>query len=624
MATVKLEKRDDDDEIEALAAKMAEANKAKLAQQQQQQAQLANGLTPVLIRPGQPGISSFFRATGQPTPAPAPVVPQDDDDTAKGRFGWETVGSIPFPHIFRHGEKYVPVTLFEQKVLEKLKYLLKPDIYSCTCIRSVYVTPNEARLLCDINARHCDFYYFKSQNPFTLNDLLVKVSDAKEFYSFLEVVHKKLTKRSTDPSDRCGFYKINGESVVPYTMKAGVKFVPLFYFEGETDNLKTKSEIISGWDLSYLKFCCKVQGIRNELFANDQYAVVSMADIKEHFPVGTEFVEYWPNEPNISLNGYSNSVLSAAGVWTRMPTTPPEAFTFTEQQKNIPASRVLVSAQNTILTPSAPIRSQPQGKEPARTMQGVQQRPQIVTSNGTPVYMTGWPGMINGGFQGQILHNNVLAAQGGYVNPLLPTLLRNGSIQQPRVSGASMIQANLSAAYPSYARYPGAPMNQPASPRPAQQVPKPPPGLIPVPSGRSPAGSAKTNGTSSPTAHAQIQPAQFRVTKVVVDGKGVPAINRKPSVFSPDLVTFHDLIAPGMVFHGMDVDTCKKAFEAMNVKEIFKPNLEQLIQLKAHGSVIGSSAENVYLIRISYVQQYMSQIKYIISNEQKRKRLKVS
>jgi hypothetical protein len=409
MATVKLEKRDDEEEIQALAVKMAEANKAKLAQQQQQ-AQLANGLQPVLIRPGQPGISSFFRATGQPAPAPAPVVPQDDDDTAKGRFGWDTVSSIPFPYIFRHGEKYVPVTLFEQKVLEKLKYLLKPDIYSCTCIRSVYVTPNEARLLCDINARHCDFYYFKSQNPFSMNDLLMKVSDAKEFYSFLEVVHKKLTKRSTDPSDRCGFYKINGESVVPYTMKAGVKFVPLFCFGGETDDLKTKSEIISGWDLSYLKFCCKVQGIRNELFANDQCAVVSMVDIKEHFPVGTEFVEDWPNKPNISLNRYSNSVLSAAGVWTQMPTTPPEAFTLTEQQKNIPASRVLVSTQNTIVNPSALIRSQPQGKEPPRTMQGIQQRPQIVTTNGTPVYMAGWPGIINGRLQGQVLHNSVLVS----------------------------------------------------------------------------------------------------------------------------------------------------------------------------------------------------------------------
>ena len=27
--------------------------------------------------------------------------------------------------------------------------------------------------------------------------------------------------------------------------------------------------MVDGWDLAYLKFCCKVQGIRNELFAND-------------------------------------------------------------------------------------------------------------------------------------------------------------------------------------------------------------------------------------------------------------------------------------------------------------------------------------------------------------------
>ena len=59
--------------------------------------------------------------------------------------------------------------------------------------------------------------------------------------------------------NRCGFFRINGESVVPYTMKEGVKYVPLFYFEGETDHLKLKSDKVDGWDLAYLKFCCKVQ-----------------------------------------------------------------------------------------------------------------------------------------------------------------------------------------------------------------------------------------------------------------------------------------------------------------------------------------------------------------------------
>ena len=57
----------------------------------------------------------------------------------------------------------------------------------------------------------------------------------------------------------CSYYfRINGESVVPYTVKEGTKYVPLFYFEGETDHLKLKSETVNGWDLAYLKFCCKV------------------------------------------------------------------------------------------------------------------------------------------------------------------------------------------------------------------------------------------------------------------------------------------------------------------------------------------------------------------------------
>ena len=67
---------------------------------------------------------------------------------------------------------------------------------------------------------------------------------------------------------------------VPYTVRDYQKMVPLFYFEGETDNLKLKADNLSGWDLSYLKFCCKVQGIRNELFASDSVAVISLTDIK--------------------------------------------------------------------------------------------------------------------------------------------------------------------------------------------------------------------------------------------------------------------------------------------------------------------------------------------------------
>ena len=54
--------------------------------------------------------------------------------------------------------------------------------------------------------------------------------------------YKKLVMKKSNASDRCGFFRINGESVVPYTVREGVKYVPLFYFEGEMDNLKMTSD----------------------------------------------------------------------------------------------------------------------------------------------------------------------------------------------------------------------------------------------------------------------------------------------------------------------------------------------------------------------------------------------
>ncbi|XP_053680327.1 uncharacterized protein LOC128731245 [Anopheles nili] len=244
----------------------------------------------------------------------------NDDESHKGRFGWEVFpGKVHIPFILRQQERYCAVRMVEMKLLNKYLNYLHQDIYTCTCVRSYYITEAECKLLNEINQKQCDMHF--GRELFTLKDLVVRVSDAYKFYQFLDVCYKKLLTGCSTPNEKCGFIRINKESVVPYTVRDYQKMVPLFYFEGETDNLKLKADNLSGWDLSYLKFCCKVQGIRNELFASDSVAVISLTDIKGYFPPGTDFEDYWPSKVVDSqlLSGPKTNTVH----WTRQPAQPP-------------------------------------------------------------------------------------------------------------------------------------------------------------------------------------------------------------------------------------------------------------------------------------------------------------
>ncbi|XP_057340942.1 uncharacterized protein LOC130677979 isoform X5 [Microplitis mediator] len=331
------QERPDEAEIRELAAKMVEANKAKM-----------QAMPPATPRPANPqanlpGILGYLTrkptdgSTGTPPVAKSPSV-QDgkvplDDESQRGRFGWVSFEKIHIPYIFRGSEKYCAVRILEAKLLNKYLNYLHSDIYSCTCIKSYFITEAESKLFNEINNKHCENQFGKEQ--FTCKDLVVRLSDAKEFYTFLDVCYTKLTSNSVignnsggnnnghNKNDKCGFIRINKESVVPYTIKDNLKYVPLFYFEGETDNLKLKAEKLEGWDLSYLKFCCKVQGIRNELFASETCSVISLSDIKSYFPPGTGFEDYWPSkvmDSQLFVNGKSGA---SAGGWTKQPPAPP-------------------------------------------------------------------------------------------------------------------------------------------------------------------------------------------------------------------------------------------------------------------------------------------------------------
>ncbi|XP_047003144.1 uncharacterized protein LOC124621766 isoform X1 [Schistocerca americana] len=331
------QERPDEAEIRELAAKMVEANKAKMASVRPPGA--GQPPPPNMVQTGQPGILNYLTRAPPAPVAPCPDKERDkdkktpepdrkpplDEESVRGKFGWVTLGKCHIPYIFRYGEKYCAVRMVESKLLNKYLTYLHSDIYNCTCIRSYYITDAEARLLNEINVRHCEGQF--GRDLFTTKDLVVRLQDAGEFYNFLDVCYNKLLLSSSNPKDKCGFVRINGESVVPYTVRDGFKYVPLFYFEGETDNLKLKAEKLEGWDLAYLKFCCKVQGIRNELFASETCSVISLNDIKSYFPPGTVFEDYWPNKVVDSqlllASSKAGATATGAGMWTKQPPPPP-------------------------------------------------------------------------------------------------------------------------------------------------------------------------------------------------------------------------------------------------------------------------------------------------------------
>ncbi|KAL3289820.1 hypothetical protein HHI36_023211 [Cryptolaemus montrouzieri] len=315
------QERHDEAEILELAAKMVEENKAKMATTPQRVPNQACSNMNIL---------SFLNSnkTKAATSATSSNNQEEtskniDEASVRGRFGWVSIAKVHIPYIIRGTEYFCSVRMVEMKVLNRYLTYLHPDIYNCTCIRSYYITEAESRLLNEINVKHCDCHFGREQ--FTTRDLIVRLNDADEFHKFLSACYSKLLSGEVNAVDRCGFIRINKESVVPYTIYQEQKYVPLFYFEGETDNLKQKADKLEGWDLSYLKFCCKVQGIRNELFANDSCSVISLNDIKNYFPPGTLFEDYWPKKNMDSQLLISNSNRAPQQIiqWTRQPIAPP-------------------------------------------------------------------------------------------------------------------------------------------------------------------------------------------------------------------------------------------------------------------------------------------------------------
>lgn len=181
------QERYDEAEIQELAAKFIEANKAKISIPKWPQVPDYQDLN----------IWNFLKNPNKSNSeneifvwAASSSEDNIDEESVRGRFGWTTLGITDIPYILRLGDKYCAVRMLEMKLLNKYLCCLHQGIYSCKCIRSYYITDAESKLLNEINVRHCDYQFGKEQ--FTRKDLIVLLSDAEEFYQFIEACYNKL------------------------------------------------------------------------------------------------------------------------------------------------------------------------------------------------------------------------------------------------------------------------------------------------------------------------------------------------------------------------------------------------------------------------------------------------
>ncbi|OWR50407.1 hypothetical protein KGM_215079 [Danaus plexippus plexippus] len=588
---------------------MVEANKAKalaasVAAARPQPGALLGASAPAVG--GQMGILNFLTrkpGTTQPAAEQRPAAddkktPAPDEASWKGHFGWDMLGKCHIPYIYRSGEKYVAVRMVEIKLLNKYLNYLHADIYSCTCIRSYYITDIEARLLNEINNRHCDGQF--GREPFTQKDLVVRLSDAYEFYNFLDVCYNKLLRGTTNNKDKCGFIRINKESVVPYTVRDSQKFVPLFYFEGETDNLKLKADQLKGWDLSYLKFCCKVQGIRNELFASETCSVISLTDIKSYFPPGTEFEEYWPNKVvDSQLLISAKGSVSGGGQWTRAPPAPPPA--------------VGVGS-------SVSLTSVPRGRRPTQRhspASAAMQMPHAgLSAAAVQALANGWslPGSLTQAQTQQVLRlaQAQVAAQAQaaarYNNAAIAAAA--AALPQHRSQHARNVQFPNSAITMAMSQQPPPPLVRSSANTNTMNAPPQVTGSM---NGHTTSHSVDTRKRLTPIPEISISGnhTPYKVQKALVENTMVPCINAKPYQYTDLLMTLPDLASH--FFPRVSLTNCRAMLDALELT-LYRPNSTQLQVLRNSGKCKTAAAgeNSMALVQIRDVMQHMPQIKYML------------
>jgi len=258
-----------------------------------------------------------------------------DESSELGRFGWaELEPGVYLPTLYRHGDqRSVSVRMAEKTLLQKYQSL-PLEVFSCPRVQSRRVSEAEAKLLLEINSRHMNNAH---NNAPWIKDLLVDKEELENLVKFLKLAHSKMILKASLTDEKCGFLRISGgeeNGTVPYVRISGEKFIPAFFFEGETEQMEEQT--VSGWDWAHLRLCCTVQGVKEELIQGDTCQCVALQELSSNFSAGTSFEEYWPAKDFISKAASRTG--SQGGSWTRLVSTPGPPYSgSTTQIREFPA-----------------------------------------------------------------------------------------------------------------------------------------------------------------------------------------------------------------------------------------------------------------------------------------------
>lgn len=216
------------------------------------------------------------------------------------QIGWVVINNCKLPYIKRIGDGE-PVRLISSRMvflylLNKFTQTLLGNAVKCIPRCSKRITPTEAKVLNDTIAANKS----KTNRIIMMDasvDTFLRLDDIIEFYEFVKLIYEKLTVPIRFyQQKKCGFVRLDYQSVVPYIILDNKKYVPLIFFDGEIDELEVQTKEIKNWDYAYLKFCLRVQGIKENCYSPSSCLVANLEKIKTKFPSETVFEEYWPAE----------------------------------------------------------------------------------------------------------------------------------------------------------------------------------------------------------------------------------------------------------------------------------------------------------------------------------------